>query len=276
MLKIQQIAQYRGLEELGSVACMQMNVTQGTSLPASGRVLLNSDMGEGLGLHAFGNDEELLRIIDVANVACGFHAGDPDVMNRTVALAAEHGVAVGAHPGLPDVVGFGRRRMALTPEEVESIILYQTGALTAFLGKHGLELNHIKPHGALYGMLAGDEDLMQAAAGAARQYGVPFYGLAGTAHESVCRAMGVDFVAELYVDLNYGPSGELLIQRRPAPTDPAAAAERVSRAIAGQPVLAVDGTELDIPFQSICVHSDAPNAPAVASAVRAALGSVPA
>jgi UPF0271 protein len=276
MLKIQQIAQYRGLEELGSVACMQMNVTQGTSLPASGRVLLNSDMGEGLGLHAFGNDEELLRIIDVANVACGFHAGDPDVMNRTVALAAEHGVAVGAHPGLPDVVGFGRRRMALTPEEVESIILYQTGALTAFLGKHGLELNHIKPHGALYGMLAGDEDLMQAAAGAARQYGVPFYGLAGTAHESVCRAMGVDFVAELYVDLNYGPSGELLIQRRPAPTDPAAAAERVSRAIAGQPVLAVDGTELDISFQSICVHSDAPNSPAVASAVRAALGSVPA
>jgi UPF0271 protein len=253
-----------------------MNVTQGTPLPVSGRVLLNSDMGEGLGLHAFGNDEELLRIIDVANVACGYHAGDPDVMNRTVALAAEHGVAVGAHPGLPDVVGFGRRRMALTPEEVESIILYQTGALTAFLGKHGLELNHIKPHGALYGMLAGDEDLMQAAAGAARQYGVPFYGLAGTAHESVCLAMGVEFVAELYVDLNYGPSGELLIQRRPAPTDPAAAAERVSRAIAGQPVLAVDGTELDISFQSICVHSDAPNSPAVASAVRAALGSVPA
>ncbi len=251
---------------------MQKNVTPGTSPHTSGRVLLNSDMGEGLGLHEFGNDEELMRIIDVANVACGYHAGDPDVMNRTVALAAEHGVAVGAHPGLPDVVGFGRRRMVLSPEEVESIILYQTGALAAFLSKHGLELNHIKPHGALYGMLAGDEDLMQAAAGTARQYGVPFYGLAGTAHESVCRKMGVDFVAELYVDLNYGPSGELLIQRRPAPTDPSAAAERVSRAIAGQPILAVDGTELNISFQSICVHSDAPNSPAVASAVRAVLG----
>jgi UPF0271 protein len=249
---------------------MQKSVTPGTS----GRVLLNSDMGEGLGLHEFGNDEDLMRIIDVANVACGFHAGDPDVMNRTVALAAEHGVAVGAHPGLPDVVGFGRRRMALSPEEVESIILYQTGALTAFLGKHGLELNHIKPHGALYGMLAGDEELMQAAAGTTKQFGVPFYGLAGTAHESVCRAMGVEFVGELYVDLNYGPGGELLIQRRPAPTDPAAAAERVSRAIAGKPVLAADGTELDISFQSICVHSDAPNSPAVASAVRAVLGSL--
>ena len=152
-----------------------------------------------------------------------------------MALAAEHGVAVGAHPGLPDVVGFGRRRMVLSPAEVESIILYQTGALTAFLAKHGLELNHIKPHGALYGMLAGDEELMQAAAGTALQFGVPFYGLAGTAHESVCRAMGVEFVAELYVDLNYGPAGELLIQRRPAPTDPDAAAERVSRALAGNP-----------------------------------------
>lgn len=248
---------------------METNVTPGNP----GRVLLNSDMGEGLGLHEFGNDEELMRIIDVANVACGFHAGDPDVMDRTVALAAECGVAVGAHPGLPDVVGFGRRRMVLSPEEVESIILYQTGALTAFLGKHGLQLNHIKPHGALYGMLAGDEELMRAAAGTARQFGVPFYGLAGTAHESVCRAMGVEFVAELYVDLNYGPAGELLIQRRPAPTDPAAAAERVSRAMAGQPVLAVDGTELHLSFQSVCVHSDGTNSPAVASAVRAALDS---
>lgn len=251
---------------------MQTNVTPDTSPRPEGRVLLNSDMGEGLGLHEFGNDEELMRVIDVANVACGFHAGDPDVMNRTVALAAEHGVAVGSHPGLPDVVGFGRRRMVLSPDEVESIILYQTGALTAFLGKHGLTLNHIKPHGALYGMLAGDEELMQAAAGAARQYGVPFYGLAGTAHEEVCRAMGVEFVPELYVDLNYGPAGELLIQRRPVPTDPTAAAERVRRALAGDPVLAVDGTELDIPFRSVCVHSDAPNSTSVASAVRAVLG----
>jgi UPF0271 protein len=117
-------------------------------------------------------------------------------------------------------------------------------------------------------MLAGDEELMAAAAGVARQFGVPFYGLAGTAHESVCRALDVDFVPELYVDLNYGPQGQLLIQRRPEPTDPAAAAERVRRAIAGEPVHAVDGSPLSITFRSICVHSDAPNSVAVASAVR--------
>ncbi|MEN2744362.1 5-oxoprolinase subunit PxpA [Sinomonas halotolerans] len=243
-------------------------MTETVTRSTRSRVLLNSDMGEGVGLHEFGNDVELMRLIDVANVACGYHAGDPDVMNRTVGLAAEHGVAVGAHPGLPDPVGFGRRRMALQPEEVESIILYQVGALTAFLAKHGLELNHIKPHGALYGMLAGDEELMAAAASTAKQFGVPFYGLAGTQHEAVCRDLGVEFVPELYVDLNYGPEGQLLIQRRPEPTDPASAAERVRRAVAGQPVLAVDGTELDITFASICVHSDAPNSVAVASAVR--------
>ncbi len=261
---------------------MQTNVTPNTSASGTSAssasasnsvksVLLNSDMGEGVGLHEFGNDEQLMRIIDVANVACGYHAGDPDVMNRTVELAAEHGVAVGAHPGLPDPVGFGRRRMVLRPEEVESIILYQTGALTAFLAKHGLPLNHIKPHGALYGMLAGDEELMAAAAGTAKLFGVPFFGLAGTAHESVCKAMGVEFIPELYVDLNYGPAGELLIQRRPEPTDPEAAAHRVQNALDGGPVLAVDGTELDITFGSICVHSDAPNSIAVASAVRAVL-----
>ncbi|WP_138444643.1 5-oxoprolinase subunit PxpA [Sinomonas susongensis] len=246
---------------------MPNNVTSGTSR----RVLLNSDMGEGFGLHEFGNDTELMKLIDVANVACGYHAGDPDVMDRTVALAAENGVAVGAHPGLPDPAGFGRRRMALAPEEVESIILYQVGALTAFLSKHGLELSHIKPHGALYGMLAGNEELMVAAASVAKQFGVPFYGLAGTLHESVCRAAGVEFVPELYVDLNYGPEGQLLIQRRPEPTDPEAAADRVRRAIDGEPVLAVDGSPLSITFSSVCVHSDAPNSVAVASAVREVL-----
>lgn len=248
---------------------METNATS----TSSASVLLNSDMGEGLGLHQFGNDEALMQIIDVANVACGYHAGDPDVMNRTVALAAENGVAVGAHPGLPDQMGFGRRRMAMTPNEVESVILYQTGALTSFLQKHGLELNHIKPHGALYGMLAEDEELMAAAAGTAAQYGVPFYGLAGTAHESVCRSMGVEFVPELYVDLNYGAAGQLLIQRRPEPTDPDAAAERVERALSGKPILTAENTELTVSFQSVCVHSDAPNSVAVASAVRSVLDS---
>ena len=232
---------------------------------------LNSDMGEGLGLHSFGNDEALLGIVDVINVACGFHSGDPDVMDHTVAGAVEHGVRIGAHPGLPDLVGFGRRRMALLPGEVESIMLYQVGALTAFLAKYGAPLNHIKAHGSLYGMLAGDPDLMAAAARVAKQYDVPFFGLAGTAHETVCAEFGVPFVAELYVDLNYDGDGNLIIKRRPEPTDPRAAAQRVQRALAGEGVLAEDGTVLDLRFDSICVHSDAPNSTDVAAAVRATL-----
>lgn len=237
----------------------------------SAAVFINSDMGEGLGLHSFGNDEALLSVVDVINVACGFHAGDPDVMNRTVEAAAAREVRVGAHPGLPDLVGFGRRKMALLPSEVESIMLYQTGALSAFLAKHGVRLSHIKPHGSLYGMLAADEDLMAAAASVAKQFGVPFFGIAGTAHERLCSELGVPFVAELYVDLNYDSQGGLIIQRRAELTDPAAAAERVERALSGRPVLAVDGTELDITFDSICIHSDAPNSTDVATAVRAVL-----
>ncbi|MGW4485059.1 5-oxoprolinase subunit PxpA [Amycolatopsis sp. NPDC004368] len=232
---------------------------------------LNSDMGEGLGLHSFGNDEALLDLVDVINLACGFHAGDPDVMDATVAAAVAHDVRIGAHPGLPDLTGFGRRRMVLTAEEVETIMLYQVGALTAFLGKHGAPLNHVKPHGALYGMLAGDPALMTGAARVAKQYGVPFFGIPGSAHETVCAELGVDFVAELYVDLDYDGEGNLIILRRPARTDPAAAADRVARAAEGKPVLAADGTELDLRFDSVCVHSDAPNSPEVAAAVRAVL-----
>lgn len=232
---------------------------------------INSDMGEGIGLHRFGNDEALLDIVAVINVACGFHAGDPDVMRDTVTAGHRAGVRMGAHPGLPDLVGFGRRRMALTPDEVGTIIRYQVGALTAFLGACGAPLNHIKPHGSLYGMLAADEELMRAAAQVNLQYGVPFFGLADTAHERVCAELGVEFVAELYVDLNYDAAGGLIIQRRPELTDPAEAADRVTRAIAGRPILAVDGTELDVRFDSICVHSDAPNSVDVATAVRAAI-----
>jgi 5-oxoprolinase (ATP-hydrolysing) subunit A len=236
-----------------------------------GKPTLNSDLGESLGLHSFGNDAGLMDIIDVANVACGFHSGDPETMADTVESAIQHGVRIGAHPGLPDLVGFGRREMKLTAGEVGNLILYQTGALTAFLRKYGAELNHIKPHGSLYGMLARDGELMRAAAKAADLYGVPFYGLAGTEHQRVCDELGVPFVGELYVDLNYGSRGELLIQRRPEPTDPAAAAERVRRVLREGVVEAVDGTLLEISFESVCVHSDAPNSVEVATAVRQAL-----
>ena len=243
-------------------------VTHATSTPTPS---LNSDMGESLGLHSFGNDLALMDTVDVINVACGFHAGDPDTMAATVSAAAERGIGIGAHPGLPDLVGFGRREMKLTPDEVENILLYQVGALQSFLTAAGATLNHIKPHGSLYGMLSRDRSLMTAAAKVAALYDVPFYGLAATEHQTVCDELGVQFVSELYVDLNYGPAGQLLIQRRPEPTDPAKAAARVRRAMTDGVVEASDGTELHIDFQSICVHSDAPNSPDVAAAVRAAL-----
>lgn len=234
-------------------------------------VTLNADLGESFGLHSFGNDLKLMDYVDVANVACGFHSGDPDTMAATVEAAAERGLKVGAHPGLPDLIGFGRREMKLTPTEIENLILYQVGALTASLRRFGLELNHLKPHGSLYGMLSRDAALMDAAANVALLYGVPFYGLAGTQHEIVCRERGVPFVSELYVDLNYGPAGELLIQRRPERTDPAAAAARVRLVLADGVLAAVDGTLLNVQCDSICVHSDAPNSVDVAAAVRGAL-----
>lgn len=234
-------------------------------------ISVNSDMGEAFGLHSFGNDEALMPLIDVANVACGFHSGEPETMDSTVALAKAHGVRVGAHPGLPDLVGFGRREMKISRTEVESMIRYQVGALVAFLEKYSMPLNHIKPHGSLYGMLARDDDLMQGAVDVAKTYGVPVFGLAGSAHQRVAEREGVEFIGELYVDLNYDADGGLIILRHPENTDPAAVSARVQRVLKDGKVLAVDGTALDISFSSICVHSDTPNSPAVARAVRETL-----
>lgn len=234
-------------------------------------IFINSDMGEGLGLHSFGNDEQLMEIVDVANLACGFHAGDPQIMAGTVRKAMAAGVKVGSHPGLPDLVGFGRRRMALTADEVENLITYQTGALRAFLDAAGGSLNHIKPHGALWGMLADDDELMRGAARAVKRFGVPFFGLSGTAHQRVCEAEGIEFVREMYVDMNYNGDGSLALVRVAHQTDPQAAADRVRKALAGEPIEAVDGSQITLEFDSVCVHSDSRNAVDVARAVRAVL-----
>ncbi|QQT69793.1 5-oxoprolinase subunit PxpA [Brevibacterium casei] len=232
---------------------------------------INADLGEGIGLHAFGNDPELMTLIDVANVACGFHAADPHIMNTTVELAAENDVKVGAHPGLPDLAGFGRRAMVLSPAEVEDIVTYQVGALAAFLDRHDLPLNHIKPHGALYGMVGRDPELMAAVARVALVHGVPIFGLANTAHKSVCDELGVPFVAELYVDLGYDSDGKLVIERSPKPAVPADAAARVTSAMTTGTIRATDGTDLTVDFDSVCVHSDPSNAAEVVRAVRAAI-----
>lgn len=231
-------------------------------------VQINCDMGESFGLWRMGDDAAILPFIDAANVACGFHASDPVVMRRTVRLAKEHGVAVGAHPSLPDLQGFGRREMKLEPGELSAAIVYQVGALKAFLDAEGMALSHIKPHGALYAMAARDESVAGAICDAAEVFGVALYGLAGTVHEAVYTARGLPFVAEFYADLDYTPEGQIIITREHAAIDADAAAARTLRAIAEGRVEAVDGTDIAIRADSVCVHSDTPGAVAVAEAVR--------
>nr|WP_123961300.1 5-oxoprolinase subunit PxpA [Corynebacterium pseudopelargi] len=232
---------------------------------------LNADLGEGIGRHSFGNDAALMQLIDVANVACGFHAGDPAEMERTVHLAKEHAVAVGAHPGLPDLAGFGRRAMNLDPADVRRLITYQTGALKAFLDAADLPLNHIKPHGALYGMLARDAKLMEAAAAVCKTFEVPFFGLAGTAHEQVCEAEGVGFVPELYVDLDYDNEGNLLIRPQPEEKTPEQVAQRLNQALEQSTIAAEDGTAVPVRFSSVCIHSDGGHSVQIAQRCREVL-----
>ena len=231
-------------------------------------VQINCDMGESYGLWRMGDDAAILPFIDAANVACGFHASDPVVMRRTVRMAKEHGVAVGAHPSLPDLQGFGRREMKLEPDELSAAIVYQVGALKAFLDAEGMALNHIKPHGALYAMAARDEKVAGAICDAADVFGVPLYGLADTVHERVYTARGLPFVAEFYADLDYTAEGRIIITREHEAIDPAAAAARTLRAVTEGRVTTIDGGEIAIRADSVCVHSDTPGAVAVAEAVR--------
>lgn len=232
---------------------------------------INCDMGESFGLYRMGDDAAILPHVTAANVACGFHASDPVVMRRTVRLAREHGVKVGAHPSLPDLQGFGRREMKMGTEELTACILYQVGALKGFLEAEGMPLNHIKPHGALYGMSARSAEVAGAIAAAAKVFAVPVLGLAGSAHEQAYRGAGLDFIAEFYADLEYDGNGGLIITREHAAVEPAAAAARVLRAIEEGKVRAVTGEEIPVRAQSVCVHSDTPGAVAVAAAVKAAL-----
>ncbi len=234
-------------------------------------VQINCDMGESFGLWRMGDDAAILPFIDAANVACGFHASDPVVMRRTVRMAKEHGVAVGAHPSLPDLQGFGRREMKLESDELTAAIVYQVGALKAFLDAEGMALNHIKPHGALYAMAARDEKVAGAICDAADVFGVPLYGLADTVHERVYTARGLPFVAEFYADLDYTAEGRVIITREHEAIDPAAAAARTLRAVTEGRVATIDGGEIAIRADTVCVHSDTPGAVAVAEAVRGIL-----
>ncbi|MBN9047288.1 MAG: 5-oxoprolinase subunit PxpA [Rhizobiales bacterium] len=234
-------------------------------------VTLNCDMAESYGNWRFGDDAGIMPFIDCANIACGFHAGDPMTMSRAVELAISHGKKIGAHPSLPDREGFGRRELRLTPEELRAAFIYQIGALTGFLRNAGASLSHVKPHGIIYGMAARDIALATAMAEAAKAFDVPLFGMAGSLHEKAARAVGAAFVGEFFADLSYGPAGELIIPRTQSAVDVEKAAARLDRAVREGKVEAVDGTLLDISFSTVCIHSDPPNARDVAAGMRRVL-----
>ena len=237
------------------------------------RIDLNADVGESFGVYSLGDDAALLRSVTSANVAVGFHAGDPTVLRATIRTARDCGVAVGAHPSFPDLTGFGRREMKIAREEMANCIIYQVGALKGFLEAEGMPLNHIKPHGSLYGMAARMEEMAHAVCDAADVFKVPLFGMINTMHQKVYTARGHRFVAEYYTDLDYTAEGGLIITREHAAKDPAEAAARSLRAIREGKTQSIAGTDVAVGAETICVHSDTPNALVIASAVRGAISS---
>ena len=232
---------------------------------------INCDMGESFGIYRMGDDAALMPHISAANIACGFHASDFNHMRATVRLAKEHGVKTGAHPSLPDLQGFGRREMKIGREELANCIIYQVGALKAFLDAEQMPLSHIKPHGSLYGMAARDESAAHAVCDAAEVFGVPLYGMINCLHESVYQSRGCEFVSEYYADLEYSDEGGLIITRHHGDVDSSRAAARCLQAVKEGVTESVGGKNITVRADSICVHSDTPNAGEVAKAVRDAV-----
>lgn len=235
-------------------------------------VNINCDMGESFGLYKMGDDEAIMPYVTEANVACGFHGSDPNHMNKTVKLAKQHGVKVGAHFSLPDLAGFGRREMKIDREEMKNIILYQVGALKGFLEAEGVPLSHMKPHGSLYGMAARQEHIAQAICDVGEIFKVPIFGLSGTLHEEIYTARGLEFVAEFFADLDYDDDGNLLITREHPHLDADEVGEKALRAVKDGIVVSTGGKEVPVLAETVCIHSDTPNVLDIAQSVRAALG----
>jgi UPF0271 protein len=241
----------------------------------TGSIDLNCDMGEGFGPYRMGPDAELLDLVTSANIACGFHAGDPRIMDATTAGAVARGVSIGAHVSYPDLAGFGRRQLRVSTDELTTDVLYQIGALDAFCRRHGTSVRYVKAHGALYNDMADDETLAGAMADAAQGYGggLAVLVLAGSAAAEVIGGRGVRVVSEGFADRAYTAAGRLVPRRLPGSviTDPAQVAERGVRLAQGLPVAAQDGTEISVAADTICVHGDTPGAVALATALRRAL-----
>ena len=239
------------------------------------KVDLNSDLGESFGRYKLGLDEEVMKYISSANVATGWHAGDPIVMRKTVRLAKENGVEVGAHPGYPDLLGFGRRYMKLSSEEARNYVLYQIGALHAFTKAEGLELQHVKPHGALYNALVKDEELARAVIEGIADFdkNLIFVTLSSSRAAEIAEEMGIKVAHEVFTDRAYNPDGTLVSRSKPGAVihDKKEIAERVISMVKDGGVRAINGEWVELKVDTICVHGDNPKAVEIAAHVRRAL-----
>ncbi|BCH27533.1 5-oxoprolinase subunit PxpA [Mesorhizobium sp. L-8-3] len=236
---------------------------------------INCDMGEGFGQWrlADADDTKLMGLISSASIAAGFHAGDPNLMDATVRLATHYGVGIGAHPGYRDLQGFGRRRIGGTNDEIVNDIVYQIGALREFTRRYGSNLQHVKPHGALYMELAANEEMSRSFVGTLRVVAPNAYlfcmGVSATYR--IAAEAGQPVIREFYADRDYDRSGSIVFTRRVGRLEPKAVADKVVRACVEGKVRTVEGDDIDIAFESICFHSDTPGSLEIATAMRAAL-----
>lgn len=224
------------------------------------KIDLNCDLGESFGNYKIGLDEEVIRHISSANVACGFHASDPLVMQKTVALAKENGVCIGAHPGFPDLVGFGRRNMSVSPSEAKALVQYQIGALDAFCKAAGVKLCHVKPHGALYNMAGKDDILAQAVCEGIFEYdsNLILLGLSGSKMIEAGKKIGLRTANEVFADRAYEDDGSLVARSKHGAliTDENLAVSRVVEMVKNGRVTSITGNEIEIKADSICLHGD--------------------
>lgn len=234
---------------------------------AVNKIDLNSDVGESFGNYQLGLDEKIIPLISSANIACGFHAGDPTVMKRTIAIAKEYGVAPGAHPGFPDLLGFGRRKMDASLDEIRDYVTYQMGALQAFAAAQGMALQHVKPHGALYNMAVEDMEIWDAVAEviAAVDSGLILFVMAGPWRQDLAAIgarHGIRIAFEFFGDRAYNPNGTLVSRKLPGAVihDQELVAEKVLKMVKEGKVVCIDGTEIEIAAETICVHGDNPAA----------------
>lgn len=235
------------------------------------KIDLNCDMGESFGRYRLGEDETIIAHITSANIACGFHAGDPLVMAKTVALAKANGVAVGAHPGYPDLMGFGRRRLDTAPGEVKNYLIYQIGALAAFAKAEGVGLQHVKPHGALYNLAARDERIAEEVIAAVKAVdpGLILMALAGSTLVRMAEAAGLRVAAEAFPDRAYAADGQLAARSLPGAVihDEAAVAQRVLRLVKTGTLVSIEGKEITLHADTLCIHGDTPGAWKLAKAI---------